>query len=203
MKALPMTAMTSALATLARRSAPALALIAALSALPATAQQTLIPAQSQVQFTARQMGVALQGQFKRFDAQVRFDPAKPQDSQITLTIDTASATMGARETDAELPKANWFHVAQFPQAQFVSRSVKPLGQGRWEVAGALTIKGAAQNVTVPVQLVQNKDVTTASGEITIQRLAFKIGDKEWADTSMVANDVQVRFSLALSGVGKL
>jgi len=42
----------------------------------ALAQQQLVPAQSEVQFTARQMGVPLEGQFKKFSAQVAFDPAK-------------------------------------------------------------------------------------------------------------------------------
>jgi hypothetical protein len=37
----------------------------------------------------------------------------------------------------------------------------------------------------------------------LKRLAFKIGENEWADTSMVADDVQVKFKLALTGVGKL
>ena len=42
----------------------------------------------------------------------------------------------------------------------------------------------------------------ASGVLTIKRLAYKIGENEWADTAMVADDVQVKFKLALSGVGK-
>jgi hypothetical protein len=46
-------------------------------------------------------------------------------------------------------------------------------------------------------------VTTATGAFPIKRLVFKIGENDWADTSMVANDVQVKFKLALNGVGKL
>ena len=45
--------------------------------------------------------------------------------------------------------------------------------------------------------------TTATGVLTIPRLAFKVGENEWADTSMVANEVQVRFKLALTGVPKI
>ena len=85
-------------------SALALGSAALLTTQPALAQQKLVPAQSEVQFTARQMGVPLEGHFKKFDAQVRFDPAKLATSQIAFTVDTGSATMGSRETDAELPK---------------------------------------------------------------------------------------------------
>ena len=184
-------------------SALALGSAALLAAQPAVAQQKLVPAQSEVQFTARQMGVPLEGHFKKFDAQVSFDPAKLATSKIVFTVDTGSATMGSRETDAELPKATWFNVPQFPQATFQSSAIKALGAGKFEVTGKLSIKGLARDVVVPVTLVQNGATTLASGALPLKRLAFKIGENEWADTSMVADDVQVKFKLALTGVGKL
>ena len=177
------------------------ALLAAAQA--ALAQQQLVPAQSEVQFTARQMGVPLEGHFKKFSAQVAFDPTKLATSKIAFTVDTGSATLGSRETDAELPKPVWFNVPKFPQAQFESTSVKALGGGKFEVAGKLTIKGTAQNVTVLVALAQSGATTTATGTLPLKRLAFKIGENEWADTSMVADEVTVKFKLALTGVGKL
>lgn len=177
-----------------------------LAAMPAQAQQSpqqLVPAQSSIEFTAKQMGVPMQGHFKKFDAQVAFDPAKLATSRIRFTIDTGSATLGSRETDAEMPKAAWFNVAKFPQATFESTGIKGLGGGKFDVAGKLTIKGSAVDVTVPVQLSQAGGTTTAVGALPIKRLAFKIGDGEWSDTSMVADEVLVKFKLALTGVGKL
>ena len=176
---------------------------ALVSAHAAMAQQQLVPAQSEVQFTARQMGVPLEGHFKKFDAKVAFDPVKLATSKINFTVDTGSATLGSRETDAELPKPDWFNVPKFPQAVFESTTIKALGGGKFEVAGKLTIKGNAQNVVVPVTLTQSGATTTATGALPIKRLTFKIGENEWADTSMVADDVQVKFKLALTGVGKL
>ena len=185
--------------------APAVVLssLALLVAVPAHAQQALQPAQSSIQFTAKQMGVPLDGHFKKFSAQVAFDPAQLATSKIAFTVDTGSATLGSRETDAELPKPTWFNVGKFPQAQFESTAIKALGGGQFEVAGKLTIKGNAQNVVVPVALTQSGPTTTATGTLPIKRLAFKIGENEWADTSMVADDVTVKFKLALTGVGKL
>ena len=84
-----------------------------------------------------------------------------------------------------------------------SHYLPALGGGKFEVAGKLTIKGTAQNVVVPVALTQSGPTTTATGTLPIKRLAFKIGENEWADTSMVADDVTVKFKLALTGVGKL
>ena len=43
-------------------------------------------------------------------------------------------------------------------------------------------------------------MTTAQGSFTIKRVDFKIGDGDWADVSIVANDVAVKFKLALTGI---
>jgi len=169
----------------------------------AHAQQKLLPAQSELAFSAKQMGVPINGHFKKFDAQVQFDAARLASSKVAFTVDMASASIGTPEMDTELPKADWFNVARFAQASFASTSFKALGAGKYEVAGQLTIKGRAQPVVVPVTMTQSGAVTTASGVLPIKRLAFRIGDGDWADTAMVADDVQVRFKLALSGVGKL
>lgn len=178
------------------------ALSAAILATAAQADQKLLAAQSEIGFVSKQMGVPVEGRFKKFDAQIAFDPKKPQDSKIAFTIDTGSATLGVPETDAELPKVPWFNVPKFPQASFQSSAVKGLGGGKFEVTGKLSIKGNVQEVVVPVTLAQSGATTTATGAFGIKRLVFKIGEGDWADTSMVADDVQVKFKLALSGFGK-
>ena len=187
------------------RSASAVLLGAVLStASPlAAAQQKLLPQQSEVAFGIRQMGVPVEGRFRRFDAQVALDSKKPEAGKVSITIDTASASFGVADVDDELPKPIWFGTAKFPQATFQSTAIKAIGSGRLDVAGKLTVKGSARDVVVPVTLAQAGGTTTASGSFTIRRLDFKIGEGEWADTSMVANDVQVRFKLAFSGVGPL
>jgi polyisoprenoid-binding protein YceI len=177
-------------------------LLAVTAALPAWGQR-LVPAQSEVAFTSRQMGVPVDGTFRRFDAQVSFDPKRPEAGRVVITVDTGSASFGAPETDAEMPKAAWFDVAKFPQARFESSVIKGLGAGRYQVAGKLTIKGQARDIVVPVTLAAAAPNTLASGSFTLKRLDFKIGDGEWSDTSLVANDVQVRFKLALSGLESL
>jgi len=179
-----------------------IALGSALLASAAHAEQKLLPAQSEIGFVSKQMGVPVEGRFKKFDAQIAFDPKKPEASKISFTIDTGSATLGVAETDAELPKAPWFNVPKFPQASFVSSAVKGLGAGKFEVTGKLSIKGNVRDVVVPVTLTQNGAATTATGAFAIKRLVFKIGEGDWADTSMVADDVQVKFKLALSGIAK-
>ena len=178
-----------------------------LAAQPAFAQQKLNSAQSDVSFTFKQMGVPVDGKFKKFDAQINFDAAKLDASKVTFTVDIASTTIGDPATDAELPKSTWFNTSKFPQATFVSSSIKALGVGKYEAMGKLSVKGIAQDVVVPITMTQTgagaAAVTTAIGSFAIKRLTFKIGEGEWADTSMVADPVQVKFKLALTGISKL
>ena len=181
-------------------------IVAALSAAAwagAAHAQQVQSAGSEIAFTSKQMGVPVDGRFRKFDAQVAFDPKKPDAAKIAFTIDLASVTLGSAEVEAEVVKPDWFDTKKFPQASFQSTTVKAAGPGKYEVAGKLTIKGASQNVTVPVALTQAGAATTASGAFVIKRLDYRIGDGDWKDTSMVANDVQVRFKLALTGVPAL
>jgi polyisoprenoid-binding protein YceI len=182
----------------------AVALIGAIAP-PALAQPAaqLLPAQSEIVFTTKQMGVPVEGRFGKFSAQIVLDPRQPASGRVAFTIETGSARFGAAETDAEVPKPAWLNVAKFPQASFESTAIKALGGGRFEVAGKLSIKGSTQNVVVPVNVAQSGANSTATGTFTIQRLAFKIGEGEWADTQMVGNDVAVRFKLQLAGMPPL
>jgi polyisoprenoid-binding protein YceI len=184
----------------------AVALLAAAVHVASAVAQTpakLVGAQSEVSFVTKQMGVPVDGRFKKFDAQINLDPKKPEAGSVTFSIDTGSATLGVPESDAEMPKANWFNVAKFPQASFKSSTIKGLGGGKFEVAGKLDIKGSSRDVVVPVQITQSGANSTATGSFVIKRLDFKIGEAEWADTTVVANDVTVKFKLALTGLGPL
>jgi polyisoprenoid-binding protein YceI len=178
-----------------------------MAGLSAVQAQQVIPAGSEIAFTTRQMGVPVDGQFRKWSAAIQFDLKKPEAGKIAFTIDMGSVTLGAADTDAEVIKPEWFHTAKFPQAQFQSAAIKATGKGRYEVTGPLSIKGSTQTVSVPVILSQTGAGaslrTTATGAFSIKRLAFKIGDGAWSDTSMVADEVQVKFKIQLSGMAPL
>ncbi|MDO8418943.1 MAG: YceI family protein [Rubrivivax sp.] len=158
---------------------------------------------SEIAFTTRQMGVPVEGKFSRFSAQVALDPRQPEGGSVNLVVDTASARFGSAELDAELPKPTWLHAAGFPQATFRSSGIKAAGPGRFDVSGRLTIKGSGRDLVVPVQLTPAGASHVATGSFTLKRLDFKVGEGEWADTSLLANDVLVRFKLTLTGLPPL
>ncbi len=150
-------------------------------------------ASSSVAAVFKQMNVPVEARFKKFTAQVDYDPAKPESSKATVDIDTASLDLGEAEMNREVAKKEWFNSAQFPKASFVSSSIKPAGAGKLTVAGKLAIKGKSVEVSFPLTVKAEGGKQVFEGALPIKRLAFNIGEGEWKDTSMVADEVVIKF----------
>lgn len=167
-------------------------LCAALSSL-AWAALKVDTTKSSVAAVSKQMGVPVEGKFKKFNAQIDYDAAKPEASKASVDIDVASFDLGSAEFNSEVMKKEWFNAAQFPKASFVSTSIKPAAGGKLDVAGNLTIKGKTAPVAFPLTVKKEGASQVFEGALPIKRLAFNIGEGEWKDTSMVADEVVIKF----------
>ena len=152
---------------------------------------------STIIFVSKQMSVPVEGMFKKFTAQVRINPAKPEAGKAKIEIDLASIDAGGAEANDEVKGKSWFNVAEFPKAEFVSSSVKALGAGKFEVAGKMTIKGKSMDVRAPFTLKEEMGMLNIDGVFTLKRLEFGIGSGLWSDTSVVADEVQIKFHVVL------
>ena len=173
------------------------ALLAILASPVANAMEyrTVLPAQSAISFSFRQMGVTMTGGFKRFTTRMAFDPAKPELSSARVEIDLASIDAGSPEADDEAAGKLWFNRSAYPVATFVSSRIRALGNNRYEMRGTLTLKGVSRELVVPLTFSPGKNTARFDGVFTLKRLDFGIGEGMWADISTVANDVQVKFNI--------
>ncbi|MFN3789129.1 YceI family protein [Massilia sp.] len=151
------------------------------------------PAKSSVTATFKQMGVPVEAKFKQFTAQIDYDAAKPAASKANVEIQTASLDLGDPDYNKEVAKKEWFNTAQFPKASFVSTAIAPAGAGKLNVSGKLTIKGRSADVRFPLSVKTEGGKQVFEGQLPIKRLAFNIGEGEWKDTSMVADEVVIKF----------
>lgn len=175
---------------------PLRALVAAslfASALAGAAVLKTDPAKSSVAAVFKQMGVPVEASFKSFTAQIDYDAARPEAAKAAVDINTASMDLGDAEYNREVAKKEWFNTAQFPKASFVSTAIKAAGPGKLNVAGKLTIKGRSANVSFPLTVKTDAGKQVFEGQLPIRRLAFNIGEGEWKDTSMVADEVVIKF----------
>lgn len=162
--------------------------------------KAIAPEKSKVSFQYKQMGVAMDGQFKKFAAQLSFDPAKPAAARAQIEIDLASVDAGSSEADDEVVGKAWFNTKAFPKATFVSREVKATGANQFEVTGTLSIKGKSQDIKFPLKHMPQGSAGVFTGDFVIRRADFSIGEGTWAKFDVVANDIPIHFQLtAISG----
>jgi len=174
-------------------------LLAALLSFAASAAtaQTIDAAHSSVSATFKQMGVPVEGKFKKVAGQVSYDPANPAAAQAKVDVDVASFDLGDPQYNREVQQKDWFDGARFPAASFISTGVKAAGAGRLEVSGKLTIKGRSANVSVPLSVRPESGATVFEGSVPIRRLVFSIGEGEWKDTALLADEVLLKFHLVV------
>ncbi len=153
------------------------------------------PQQSGIAFSYKQMGVAMDGRFKRFSSELAFDPAQPTKAKAAFDVDLASIDTGGAESDEEVAGKSWFNTRAFPKASFVSTAVRPLAANRYEVSGKLSIKGKTQDIVVPASFTPQGKNGVFEGSFTIRRGDFSIGEGPWAKFDIVANDIQVKFRI--------
>ena len=156
---------------------------------------------SEIRFVSKQMGITVEGSFRRWKANIVFLPGDLAHSKADFEIELASIDLASDEAESEARRPSWFDTAKFPVARFVSTSIKDVGGGKYEVAGKLTLKGVARDAVVPIALARDASGNSvAEGTFTIKRLDYRIGDADWADPDTVANEVVVRVRMVLPPV---
>lgn len=157
---------------------------------------SLDDAASSIQFGYSQMNVKMDGRFAELKAsELSFDPARPEAANVSIEVVLSSIDAGYAEANSELEKDEWLALATHPAATFTSRKVESRGENRYQVTGALTIKGVTKEVTAPFTLEEDGDAAVFAGNFTFQRADFGIGEGQWEDFGIVANDIQIRFNI--------
>lgn len=173
-------------------------LLTALSLLLAGSFASAAPvdaAKSSVKFVFSQMNVPVEGQFKKFSADVAFDTSKPEAGKVSITVDLVGADAGSSDANQAMQMKDWFNTAAFPKATFAATQFKALGGGKFQAVGQFSLKGRAAPLTVPFTVRPDATGLWFEGGFPLSRLAWKVGEGEWADVGAVADAVQIKFKL--------
>ena len=136
-----------------KKSLAALALgTALLSAGQAMAADYVIDKEGQhafVDFKISHLGYSfIHGTFKDWDGTFSFDAAKPEASKIAVELKTASLLTNHAERDKHLLSKDFLDAGKFPEAKFVSTSVKSTGEKTADVTGDLTLHGVTKPIVI-------------------------------------------------------
>jgi polyisoprenoid-binding protein YceI len=167
------------------------------------ASWNVIEDESRVEFSGNQMGVPTTGEFQSFTSEIDFDIAALTESTVSVVIDVTSVTAPYPVLAQVLKQEPWFNVADFPNATITISNISKVEDDQFNAAGTLTLRGITQPLDFafsftafgpdPDRAGWSRAVMT--GETTVQRTTFGVGQGEWGDTSIVADDVIIRVQL--------
>ena len=171
-------------------------ILLALIASPAgAAHWTVNYARSRLGFTAQWSGEPLSGEFKRWNADIDFDPNDLVHARVSVTIDLASEASDEPDFDGGLKGAEGFETSRFPTARFVANAFTAKSTNNYLAAGTLTIRGVSRNVALPFSLTISGGTAHATGTAHVLRTDFGVGQGEWAAPTPVSHDVTVTIDL--------
>ena len=124
------------------------------------------PDHSHLTFTVDNLGFSLtQGQFRKFEAEIDFDPENVETSSVSFVIDANSVDTRDEKRDQHLMSPDFFDAKQYPDVTFKSKKVTAKGDD-FAVDGELSIRG----VTKPLSVVVKK---TGEGEFYGARIGYE------------------------------
>jgi len=130
---------------------------------------------SKVEFVGSKVTGSHNGSFQKFSGEIDYAGA-PERGRVSVTIDTDSITADDANLTKHLKTADFFDVAKFPQAKFVSTEIRPGGQGgaTHTITGNLTLHGVEKSVTFPATINVTPDVANVDASFSINRKDFGI-----------------------------
>lgn len=165
----------------------------------AATPRTLLPAESKIEFTVKEMGVPVSGEFKRFKGDIDIDPATPEKSSASLNIEVGSLDTGSEEADAIAVDPDWLDKLHAPLAVFKSQSIRALGGDRFESKGTLTIRNKVRDIVLQfTRADQPGGKTVITGNFIIKRSEYGIGGGVWNKPGVVAEEIPVKVVLTLA-----
>ncbi len=154
-------------------------------------------------FTVDHIYSKIRGHFNEYSGEIKFDPKNLAESKFSFKIDTASVDTNVAKRDKHLQSADFFDTGKYPQMTFESTKITDVGNGLYEVLGKFTVKGVEYQLLLPLTLAGIKDHPAAKGKevigfngmVTIDRLAYKVGDGKLFDLGVVGKDVEILVSI--------
>lgn len=165
---------------------------------PASAQVgKVIREKSRIEFVGAKVTRDHQGRFNTFDGWIEYAGGKP--SRIAFDIDMNDIWTDDEKLTGHLKSPDFFDVAKYPKATFVSTSLTEAPAGTQGGAthilkGNLNLHGVEKEVTVPVIATQSAEGVRTKSEFTIDRHDWGVSYKGMAD-DLIKDNVLIKLDL--------
>lgn len=132
---------------------------------------TITPNNSKIDFVAAKVTRSHTGAFKQFTGTIEVVNSSPEQSQVTIEIDTNSLTTDDEGLTKHLQTADFFDVAKYPKATFTSTKIEPntAGGTTHNITGNFELHGVKKSITFPATIQIAADKVTVNAEFSINR----------------------------------
>jgi polyisoprenoid-binding protein YceI len=148
----------------------------------------------------------VRGAFTRWEGTIDFDPARPAESKVAVTIEAASIDTREPKRDEHLRSADFFEVEKYPTLAFASTQVERTSDSDYRVSGDLTIHGVTRPVVLEVEyLGGGKDPwgnerAGFTAKVTINRKDFGLGWNQVLEAGGVLVGEKIEIALDIEAV---
>lgn len=156
---------------------------------------TIDARQSRIAFSTRWAGQAVNGNFRQWSGDIKFDPANLAGSKAVILIQTGSGITGMKEPDDNLSGEDWFNVRRFPTARYETTAIRSVGPNRYVADGTLTMKGVAYRLALPFTVTIAGNVATMTGQATLDRMTLRLGVESDSSAEWVARETVVNVAV--------
>jgi len=158
-------------------------------------------------FSVDHIYAKVRGHFTDFSGTVFFDPDNLKDSKISFEIKVKSVDTGIGKRDKHLLSDDFFDASKYPLMTFTSTSITKAEGNIYNVNGTLTIKGVSSDLILPLTYGGRKDhplspgmeVIGFNGNLTLDRLAYTVGDGKYFKMGVVGKDVDILVTMEALG----
>ena len=169
---------------------------------PKQGGETLIisPDNSKIDFVAAKITRSHNGAFKQFNGTVDLLNSDPSQSVVSITIETASVATDEPDLTKHLQTPDFFDVAKFPKANFVSTKIEPSNGGAngatHTVTGNFDFHGVKKSITFPATIQVAPANVSVNAEFAINRKDFGLVYLGKAD-DLIRDEVLMKLALNL------
>jgi len=157
---------------------------------------TISPENSKVDFVAAKVTRSHNGAFKQFSGTVDLVNNSAEQSIVTINIDTASVTTDDDQLTGHLKTADFFDVAKYPKATFVSTKIEPntANGATHTITGNFDLHGVKKSISFPATIQVSPDSVSANAEFSINRKDFGINYPGKAD-DLIRDGVVIKLTI--------
>jgi len=159
---------------------------------------TISPENSKVEFVAAKVTRSHNGSFKQFNGTIDLLNSDPGQSIVSISIDTSSVVTDEDDLTKHLKTPDFFDVAKYPKATFVSTKIEPANANgaTHSVTGNFDLHGIKKSISFPATIQVTPTNVSVTADFAINRQDFGLTYPGKAD-DLIRDGVNIKLTISV------